>query len=260
MSSYYQALTTQISSLGLQQLFLPSRYHPNYFQPLNLDLGNPRRFHKQNQVAEHEHIDFRRRLLTVPYFKRHHEQTTRDKDIDGIDVDDEDEDDDYVVVEKKKKDQNTAKMVQLTEVPDEHFVERQAGPIDDDADYSDTESEISTDSEYDPSDETLAERLAALRDIVPPTTRGWISSKFASAANLGSSSLWFAGKALWVVSSTALLLGVPFAICVTEEQQVMAMEQEYKMREVGSEALTEGGSATADRVGAALGVEGKSAL
>lgn len=115
------------------------------------------------------------------------------------------------------------------------------------------ESEISTDSEYDPTDETLAERLSALRDIVPPTARGWISSKVSSAADFGSSSLWFAGKALWFVSSTALLLGVPFAICVTEEQQVMAMEQEFKMREVGSEAMTEGG--TAEKVGAALGAE-----
>lgn len=31
----------------------------------------------------------------------------------------------------------------------------------------------------------------------------------------------------------------------------MAMEQEFKMREVGSEAMTEGG--TAEKVGAALG-------
>ena len=36
----------------------------------------------------------------------------------------------------------------------------------------------------------------------------------------------------------------------------MAMEQEYKMREVGSEALTEGGG-TAEKVGAALGAEEK---
>ena len=93
---------------------------------------------------------------------------------------------------------------------------------------------------------------------MPPTARGWISSKVSAVTGFGTSSFWFAGKALWFVSSTALLLGVPFAICVTEEQQVMAMEQEYKMREVGSEALTEGGG-TADRVGAALGEEQKAA-
>ncbi|CAI4219029.1 unnamed protein product [Parascedosporium putredinis] len=139
-----------------------------------------------------------------------------------------------------------------------------AGPVvDDDADYTDTDSEISTDSEFDPEEESLADRLYALRDMVPPTTRGWISSKVNSVVGFGSSSLWFTGKALWAISSTALLLGVPFAICVTEEQQVMAMEQEFKMREVGSEVLTAGGpdqSTTADRVGAALGSDGKIAL
>ncbi|KAL2105223.1 hypothetical protein VUR80DRAFT_8741 [Thermomyces stellatus] len=150
-------------------------------------------------------------------------------------------------------------MVELTEVPDEHFEGSQPGPVEDDADFTDTESEISTDSEYDPNEETLAERIAALKDIVPPTTRGWISSKASAVAGFGSSTFWFAGKALWFVSSTALLLGVPFAICATEEQQVMAMEQEYKMREVGSEALTEGGG-TAEKVGAALGAEKKQAL
>lgn len=56
------------------------------------------------------------------------------------------------------------------------------------------------------------------------------------------------------------MLGVPFALCVTEEQQMMAMENEYKMREMGSEALTEGGAGTADKVGAALGEEKKDAL
>lgn len=125
------------------------------------------------------------------------------------------------------------------------------------------DSEISTDSEFDPEEESLADRLYALRDIVPPTARGWISSKVNSVVGFGSSSVWFAGKALWAISSTALLLGVPFAICVTEEQQVMAMEQEYKMREVGSEMLTAGGAehpSTADRVGAALGSDAKAAL
>lgn len=97
---------------------------------------------------------------------------------------------------------------------------------------------------------------------MPPTTRGWISAKVSAVTGFGTSSFWFAGKALWFVSSTAIMLGVPFAICVTEEQQVSAMEQEYKMREMGSEALTEGGGGggTADKVGAALGEEKKEAL
>ncbi|KAI1505584.1 mitochondrial outer membrane translocase complex, subunit Tom22 [Biscogniauxia marginata] len=158
-------------------------------------------------------------------------------------------------------------MVQLTEVVDEHFQEGQEGPEEDDADYTDTDSEISDDSDYDPENETFGERLYALRDIVPPQTRGYIAGKISSATSTVKSILSFSGKTLWVISSSALLLGVPWALAWAEEQQVLEMEKEMKMREMGGEILTggnvigdQGGSSTAQQVGAALGREGKPAL
>ncbi|KAI5922186.1 mitochondrial outer membrane translocase complex, subunit Tom22 [Camillea tinctor] len=156
-------------------------------------------------------------------------------------------------------------MVQLTEVVDEHFQEGQAGPEDeDDGDYTDTDSEISDDSDYDPENETFGERLYALRDIVPPQTRGYIAGKFNTATSAVKSVLSFSGKTLWVISSSALLLGVPWALAWAEEQQVLEMEKEMKMREMGGEILTggnpNGGSSTAQQVGAALGGEAKPAL
>ncbi|KAJ1335347.1 Mitochondrial import receptor subunit Tom22 [Microdochium nivale] len=150
-------------------------------------------------------------------------------------------------------------MVQLTEVVDEHFQETQAAPGEDD-DFTDTDSEISADDDYDPTDESLADRLYALRDIVSPQTRSTISGAVSSTTNAVRSVLSFGGKTLWVVSSSALLLGVPWALAWAEEQQVMEMEKEMQMREMGSELLTAGvqggsGSPTADQVGAALGQE-----
>ncbi|KAH7037877.1 mitochondrial outer membrane translocase complex, subunit Tom22 [Microdochium trichocladiopsis] len=150
-------------------------------------------------------------------------------------------------------------MVQLTEVVDEHFQEGQVGPEDDD-DFTDTDSEISHDSDYDPVNESLSERLYALRDMVSPQTRGTISSAVSTTTNAVRSVLSFGGKTLWVVSSSALLLGVPWALAWAEEQQVMEMEKEMRMREMGSELLTaggqqQGGSATAQQVGAAIGQE-----
>ncbi|KAI1376881.1 mitochondrial import translocase, subunit Tom22 [Hypoxylon crocopeplum] len=153
-------------------------------------------------------------------------------------------------------------MVQLTEVVDEHFQEGQPGPEADD-DFTDTDSEISTESDYDPANETLAERLYALRDIIPPQTRSSIASKFNATTSAVSSVLSFGGKALWVISTTALILGVPWALSWSEEQQVMEMEKEMKMREMGGEILTaggNGGSSTAQQVGAALGQEAKPSL
>jgi import receptor subunit TOM22 len=45
----------------------------------------------------------------------------------------------------------------------------------------------------------------------------------------------FSGKTLWVVSTSALLLGVPWALAFAEEQQMVEMEKEMKMRESGQD-------------------------
>lgn len=97
------------------------------------------------------------------------------------------------------------------------------------------DSEISEESEYDPSDETLGERLYALRDIVPPQTRGYIANVVSTASDAVKSALSFGGKSLWVISSSALLLGIPWALAWAEEQQVLEMEKEMKMREMGGD-------------------------
>lgn len=118
------------------------------------------------------------------------------------------------------------------------------------------DSEISNESEYDPTEETLAERLYALRDIIPPTTRGWVSGKFNTVSSAAWTALSFGGKASWVITTSALFFGVPFALSFAEDQQLTAMEQEYNMRQQGGELLTagsEGQQTTADKVGAAIG-------
>lgn len=116
------------------------------------------------------------------------------------------------------------------------------------------DSEISNDSDFDGINESFTERLYALRDIVPPTTRGWISSRVSSISNTAWSVLSFSGKGAWVITTSALFFGVPFALSFVEEQQLSAMEQEYNMRQAGSDMLNAGGEqSTADRVGAAIG-------
>jgi import receptor subunit TOM22 len=86
-----------------------------------------------------------------------------------------------------------------------------------------------------PEKETLADRLFALRDIIPPTTRSYISSKVDATTSWVKSGLLFSGKTLWVVSTSALLLGVPWALAFAEEQQMVEMEKEMRMREMGGE-------------------------
>ncbi|KJX99277.1 mitochondrial import receptor subunit tom22 like protein [Zymoseptoria brevis] len=133
-------------------------------------------------------------------------------------------------------------MVQLEEVPDEELFAQQSGPKAEDEEEWDTsdESEISDVDEDDAFDETILDRVYALKDIVPPTYR----KRIASAADTGyawlSSGLSFSGKTLWVVSTSALLLGVPWALAFSEEQQYQEMEREMRMQQSANELLTAG--------------------
>ncbi|KAL3423216.1 Mitochondrial import receptor subunit tom22 [Phlyctema vagabunda] len=137
-------------------------------------------------------------------------------------------------------------MVELVEVEDESFETKQAGPSDEDDYYTDTDSEISTDDEDEvPDEETFADRLLALKDIIPPTTRTYITNTVDSTTGWIKSGLLFGGQTLFVISTSALLLGVPWALAFAEEQQVVEMEKEMRMRESGEQLLAQGNTAGA---------------
>lgn len=55
--------------------------------------------------------------------------------------------------------------------------------------------------------------------------------------------LFFSGKAMWVVSTSLLLLGVPWALAYAEEQQMIEMEREMQMQQKAGELLTGGSPA-----------------
>ncbi|MCJ1385962.1 mitochondrial import receptor protein [Xylographa soralifera] len=134
-------------------------------------------------------------------------------------------------------------MVQLEEVEDEEFDRVQAGEkaYNEDDDFTDTDSEISNDDLplAEPS-ESLADRLLALRDMVPPSARRRLAAGYDALKTYTWSGLMLGGKTMWVVSTSALLLGVPFALALVEEQQVVEMEKEQRMREMGNELITPG--------------------
>lgn len=147
-------------------------------------------------------------------------------------------------------------MVQLVEVEDEHFQQSLGGLEEDEEDFTDTDSEISTDSNYNPYEESLAERLYALKDMVAPSTRTWVHDKYEATTSAIVGAVTFAGRAAWALSVTALLIGVPFSLMYGEDQQYAAMEQEQRMRELGGEILGgEDGKAglSSEEIGAAIG-------
>lgn len=108
-------------------------------------------------------------------------------------------------------------------------------------------SDISDDYE-----ETFADRIAALADIVPPTYRKKLSSAANTTYDWTTSGLSFSGKALWVISTSALLLGIPWALAFSEEQQMQEMERDMRMQQGANEVLTGGAQAGAQSARPAL--------
>ncbi|KAJ5902031.1 Mitochondrial outer membrane translocase complex subunit Tom22 [Penicillium taxi] len=137
-------------------------------------------------------------------------------------------------------------MVKLTEVEDEHFTDKpvpskhDALLVSDDEDYSDTDSEISEDEEIELEEETFFERVSALKDMIPPSARRTVNNTISSVTSFGKASLSFSGKALWIISTSAFLLGVPFALAYAEEEQYIQMEREQGMIKGANEMLTPG--------------------
>jgi mitochondrial import receptor subunit TOM22 len=78
--------------------------------------------------------------------------------------------------------------------------------------------------------------------MIPPTTRRRIVSTFSTASSYVRSGFWFGGKAAWVVSTSALLFGIPFALCIVDEQANVEREQEEQARRMGQELLAPGAS------------------
>jgi len=83
--------------------------------------------------------------------------------------------------------------------------------------------------------ESLYERLSALQDILPPSQRKFLTKAVDTTQAWLKTGLSFSGKALWVVSTSALLLGVPWALAYAEEQQMVEMEREMKMQQSANE-------------------------
>jgi import receptor subunit TOM22 len=78
---------------------------------------------------------------------------------------------------------------------------------------------------------------------VPPTYRKKLSAAANTTYDYATSGLSFSGKALWVISTSALLLGIPWALAFSEEQQMQEMEREMRMQQGANEVLTGGAQA-----------------
>ncbi|PKY08748.1 mitochondrial import translocase, subunit Tom22 [Aspergillus campestris IBT 28561] len=65
--------------------------------------------------------------------------------------------------------------------------------------------------------------------MIPPSARRSFTSSVSAVTNLTKSSLSFSGKALWILSTSAFLVGVPWALAYAEEEQYIQLEREQGM-------------------------------
>jgi import receptor subunit TOM22 len=131
-------------------------------------------------------------------------------------------------------------MVKLTQVEDEQEIQLQEQKADANAPIIDDESEEEDDDDYFDEDETIYERIVALKDIVPPKQRDQVSNVVSSAYSTVYSAVSKVGNLTWVLTTSALLLGVPLSLSILAEQQLMELEKEFKLQQGANDILASG--------------------
>jgi import receptor subunit TOM22 len=102
--------------------------------------------------------------------------------------------------------------------------------------HSSSESLSSVDSE--PSgNESFFDRVVALKDMVPPTTRHNITTTFAQTASYVKRGSKIIGNIVWVVTTSALLVALPLSLILEDENKIMAQEREILEQQQGAQQV-----------------------
>jgi len=91
-------------------------------------------------------------------------------------------------------------------------------------------------------EESFYERITALKDIVPPSTRHSISSKISKTSSFVKRGSKILGNVVWIVTTSALLIGLPLALSLEDEAKIMAQEKEMLAQQQGQQQMLAGSS------------------
>ncbi|RLV89985.1 Mitochondrial import receptor subunit tom22 [Spathaspora sp. JA1] len=138
-------------------------------------------------------------------------------------------------------------MVKLTQIDDEtqaQFEQQKpaTSSIIDSEEESESESEDDFD-DYDFENETIYDRIVALKDIIAPEQREVLVSFSETIKSTVTSTLNNGGKLLWALTSSALLLGVPLALAILSETQLQEMEKDLSLQQSAQDVLAPGSEA-----------------
>lgn len=87
-------------------------------------------------------------------------------------------------------------------------------------------------------EESFYERIVALADIIPPTVRKNISSKVSTTASVLKTTSKVVGSIVWVVTTSALLIGLPLALSLEDEAKVVQQEKELLAQQQGAQNVS----------------------
>lgn len=129
-------------------------------------------------------------------------------------------------------------MVLVEEVKEEIIVDRESD-YETESEFSedDAESVISED-DFDPSTETFADRVAALKDIVPPETRKSLANTAETIKSWSSSAYNLSGNIAWWVCTSAILVALPLALASENEAMITQQERELQMQSTGQQQVS----------------------
>ncbi|CAN3373174.1 hypothetical protein DIURU_001173 [Diutina rugosa] len=134
-------------------------------------------------------------------------------------------------------------MVKLTQIDDADVaqfekVEVTAPVVADESDSEQDDSDF--DDDFDLENETIYERIVALKDIIAPEQRSQIVNAGENVKAWASSAFQKTGNFLWIVTSSALLLGVPLTLSILAETQLQEMEKEMSLQQSAQDVLAPG--------------------
>eukprot|EP00123_Amoebidium_parasiticum_P019428 comp25303_c0_seq1/m.46985 comp25303_c0_seq1/g.46985 ORF comp25303_c0_seq1/g.46985 comp25303_c0_seq1/m.46985 type:complete len:135 (-) comp25303_c0_seq1:483-887(-) len=88
--------------------------------------------------------------------------------------------------------------------------------------------DVDSDSDDEEVDESLLDRIVAIKEFIPESTRNGVTKAATWTHGTASAGLKFVGKASWVITTTLLLLGLPLLLAVESEQAIEEMEKEQQ--------------------------------
>ncbi|ESW96267.1 hypothetical protein KL918_000218 [Ogataea parapolymorpha] len=130
-------------------------------------------------------------------------------------------------------------MVTLTRIEDESQQKPEEKVFNAGVEEVESESEVESEDEFD-ENETLLQRIEALKDMILPEQRQYIASTLESACSTASTLAKKCGNGLWILTSSTLLLGVPLALGIFGETQLNELEKEMQLQQGSSDLLASG--------------------